>query len=111
MQLLYNSESYAVVQFDLPAPSPASTTAPKAPQATAASPDGALVGQPMAELRAGAFEIVDKFARREIFIQGALAERFRAGVESIVAAGPSEDLFDEFIASFTEAAQQPVTLH
>ncbi len=97
MQLLYNSDSFAVVQFDLPAPASTATAT--------ALPDNATA------LQAGAFEIVDKFARREIFIQGALAERFRAGVESIVAAGPTEDLFDEFIAGFTEAAQQPVMLH
>ena len=99
MQLLYNSESYAVVQFDLPAS--ASDTA----ATSTALPNNAMA------LQAGGFEIVDKFARREIFIQGALAERFRVGVANIVAAGPTEDLFDDFIAGFTEAAQQAVMLH
>ncbi len=93
MQLLYNSESFAVVQFDLPAPGA-----------------GTAVGE-TAGLKAGAFEIVDKFARREVFIQGALAERFRAGVESLAASGPSQDQFDDYIAQFTADAQQPVTLH
>jgi hypothetical protein len=90
MQLLYNSDSYAVVQFDLPA-APA-----------AAEPATAVLG---------GFEIVDKLARREVFIQGALAERFRAGVQSLAETGPSEDQYDEFIAGFTVAATQPVVLH
>lgn len=91
MQLLYNSDSFAVVQFDLPA----------APAAT----------EPAAAPVLGGFEIVDKLARREVFIQGALAERFRAGVQSLAETGPSEDQFDDFIAGFTVAATQPVVLH
>ncbi len=93
MQLLYNSDSFAVVQFDLPVP----------------AADAALSPPLVAAL--GGFEIVDKFARREVFIQGALAERFRAGVQSLAESGPSEDQFDDFIAGFTESAVQPVVLH
>jgi hypothetical protein len=88
MQLLYNSDSFAVVQFDLPA-DPAAAPA----------------------LSHGGFEIVDKLARREVFIQGALAERFRAGVQSLAESEPSEDQFDDFIAGFTLSAVQPVVLH
>ncbi len=100
MQLLYNSDSFAVVQFDLPADRvPALAENPSPVPALAAAP--AL----------GGFEIVDKLARREVFIQGALAERFRAGVQSLAESEPSEDQFDEFIAGFTLSAMQPVVLH
>jgi hypothetical protein len=95
MQLLYNSDSYVVVQFDVPAPT--ATTPP--------------AGDGQVRLSRGGFEIVDKFARKEIFIEGALAERFKQGVQSLVDAGPTEDQLDEFIATFTEAALQPVVLH
>jgi hypothetical protein len=92
MHLLYNSDSYAVVQFDLPTPGdPGPATA-----------NGLAVT---------GFEIVDKFARREVFLQGALAERFRAGVKSLAAGDPSQDQFDEFIAGFAAAAPQPLALH
>ncbi len=91
MQLLYNSDSFAVVQFDLPAD-------PSAPG-------------PALALAQGGIEIVDKFARREIFIQGALAERFRAGVQELAETGPSEDQFDDFIAGFALTAVQPLVLH
>lgn len=93
MQLLYNSESYAVLQFELPPGSDAASGAGNA-----------------APTLAG-FEIVDKFARREIFLQGALAERFRAGVQSLAESGPTQDQFDDFIAGFTAAAPHPVVLH
>jgi hypothetical protein len=96
MQLLYNSESYVVVQFELPN---AQANAQANPQANA-----------QADARSG-YEIVDKFARKEIFIEGALAERFKQGVQSLVDNGPTEDQLDEFIGSFTESAQQPVVLH
>jgi hypothetical protein len=102
MHLLYNSDSYAVLQFDLPG-SPATAG------------DGAAAGAgpaaATAVLAVTGFEIVDKFARREVFLQGALAERFRAGVQSLVESEPTQDQFDEFIAGFTAAGPQPVVLH
>ena len=60
MQMLYNSESFAVVQFDMAGDASASVT---------------RVGTGGDTLTHGGYEIVDKFARKEIFIQGALAER------------------------------------
>ena len=90
MQMLYNSDSYAVLQFDL-------------------ADEGS---QPAA--RRGGFEIVDKFARKDIFLEGALAARFHQGVQDLVAqnpAGASPDALDEYIAGFTEMAQHPLVLH
>lgn len=87
MQMLYHSDSYVVVRFD-PEPGPA--------------------GAPTA---AGGFEIVDRLARREIYLHGALAERFAHGVQALVAEGPTEERLDDFIAGFAGAAVQPLTLH
>jgi hypothetical protein len=87
MQMLYNSDSFVVVQFDVPAPGD-----------DAASPRGG-------------YEIVDKLARKEIYLQGAVAESFQRGVEALVQQGPTEESLDEFIAGFTALAQQPVVLH
>jgi hypothetical protein len=89
MQLLYNSDSYTVVQFEVP---------------------GADAPQALASPRGG-YEIVDKFARKEIYIQGAVAERFQRGVQELVDAGPSEEALDDFIGGFTQLAQQPLALH
>ena len=90
MQMLYNSDSYVVVQFEVPA--------------AADSP----------ALARGGFEIVDKFARKEIFIEGALAERFQRGVNELVAQSPegaTPEALDEYIGGFTELAQNPLVLH
>ena len=90
MLMLYNSDNFAVVQIDVPA-------------SMAAQGDGPLMG--------GGYEIVDKFARREIFLQGVMAQSFKDGVEALIETEPSEEELDEFIGRFTVLAQQPVVLH
>ena len=87
MQMLYNSDQYVVVQFDLSVPG----------EGTAA--------------RRGGFEIVDKLARKEIYIEGAVAESFQRGVQALVDEGPNPEAIDDYIAGFTALAQQPVVLH
>lgn len=89
MQMLYNSDSFVVVRFEL-APMPAG---------------------PEPALSQGGYEIVDKFTRKEIFIVGALAEKFQQGVQAIADSEPTEERFDDFIAGFTTMAQHPLTLH
>ncbi len=87
MQMLYNSDSFAVVSFDVP-------------DAHGEAP-----------LNRGGYEIVDKFARKEIFIQGALAESFKQGVQALIESGPSEEDMDSFIERFAALSQQPLVLH
>lgn len=95
MQMLYNSENFVVVRFDVHA------------EDAAAGADGSA----RPALSRGGYEIVDKFARKEIYLEGALAERFQQGVQALVAQGPNEEALDEYIARFTSLAQQPVVLH
>jgi len=90
MQMLYNSETFAVVQFDVPAEA-----------------DRAAEG----DLTRGGYEIVDKFARKEIFIEGALAESFKLGVQALIDSSPSEEEFDDFIGRYASLMQQPFVLH
>ena len=90
MQMLYNSDHYVVVAFDL----------------GAASGDGEPQSAPQ-----GAYEIVDKFARRGIFLNGTVAEGFKRGVNALVERGPTEEEMDDFIAGYTQLAQQPVVVH
>ena len=59
----------------------------------------------------GGYEIVDKFARKEIFLEGLMAEQFKAGVQALVERGPSEEELDEFIGRYGAMAQQPVSMH
>lgn len=84
MNMIYNSPSYCVVEFEL---------------------DDAA----MANL--GGFEIMDKAARRETYIDGALAERFRETVAQLVENEPSMEEIDDYLSSFEYLMQQPLALH
>ena len=84
MQMLYNSDSFVVVAFELPAS-----------------------GTPAR----GGYEIVDKFARKEIFLEGAVAAQFQQGVQALAESEPTQEAMDEFIGRYTVLAQQPVVLH
>ena len=91
MHMLYNSDSFAVVAFEIP--------------------QGPVVeGEPVPEPRGG-FEIVDKFAKKDIFLDGAVAESFKAGAMELMAGEPSEEDMDEYIGRFTALMQQPLVLH
>ena len=99
MNLVYNSDSYAVVQISL-------EQADDMP----ASAEGASTSH--AEVVRGGYEIVDKAAKKGIFIKGALAERFREGVQALAGDGePSTEDIDDYIAGYTQLAQQPLVLH
>jgi Protein of unknown function (DUF3567) len=92
MHMLYNSDNYAVVQIDLEAQQ----------------------GDPVhaqQTLTRGGYEIVDKFARKEIFIEGALAESFKEGVDALIESSPSVEEFDAYLERYAGMAQQPVVMH
>ncbi len=88
MQMLYNSDNFAVLQIDVPVP-----------------------GDDASAPVRGGFEIVDKFARKGIFIEGAVARGFKDGVQALIDSGPTEEALDDYIAGYTALAQQPVRLH
>jgi hypothetical protein len=91
MHMLYNSDNFAVLQIDV-----ANLDAPVI--------EGALTR--------GGYEIVDKFARKEIFIEGAMAESFKLGVEALIEDGePSEEEIDDYIARYSSLMQHPVVMH
>jgi len=60
---------------------------------------------------AGGFEIVDKMLRREIFLGGSDAARFRAGVRALIASQPVIEDLDNFLAGYTGVMNTPVALH
>jgi hypothetical protein len=85
MEVLYDSESFAVVQLDWPTGE----------------------GRP----DRGGYEIVDKLARQDIFLEGLVAEGFKAGVQALLENAPSQEDFDTFIEGYAELGRQPLTLH
>lgn len=90
MQMLYNSDSYVVVQFEVPEPNDAGAPPPR---------------------HLGGFEILDKRARTEIYLRGAVAESFQRGVQALVDTGPDAEALDDFIGGFTNGAAQPLVQH
>lgn len=59
----------------------------------------------------GGYEIVDKFARKEIFIEGRVAEGFRARVQSLMEGSPTTDDIDEFLDGFSSLSRQNLHAH
>jgi Protein of unknown function (DUF3567) len=59
----------------------------------------------------GGFEIMDKASRREIYIDGTLAQQFRQDVQDLIATEPSIEEVDDFLSQFDGLMQQPLTLH
>ena len=110
MQMLYNSDSFAVVLFDVAESATPATPATSPPIDTDADAQ-ALNPAATATLTHGGYEIVDKFARKEIFLQGAMAEIFKVGVEALIETRPSEEEIDDYIERFASLMQQPVVLH
>ena len=91
MHMLYNSDTFTVVAFDIPQPAPV---------------EGVEAPEPR-----GGFEIVDKFAKKDIFLEGAVAESFKAGALALMASQPSEEDIDEYLGRVTVLMQQPLVLH
>jgi hypothetical protein len=88
MQMLYNSDSFAVLQIEYD-----------------------VAGEAQGQSTRGGFEIVDKFARKGIFIEGAVAQNFHDGVQALIKSGPTQEALDDYIAGYASLAQQPVLLH
>ncbi|MGZ8260813.1 MAG: BTH_I0359 family protein [Caldimonas sp.] len=90
MHMLYNSDSFTVVLFEIAG--------------------GGEAGKGGSR---GAFEIVDKLAQKDIFIEGEMADRVQAGVQALLDGvdGPSEEDMDEYIGRFASLRPQPLVLH
>ena len=93
--MVYNSDNFVVVELDVPVP----------------PGEGDVLQADDAPLLRGGYEIVDKFARTEIYIEGAMAQHFREGVEELARGEPTQDQVEEFIGRYTGLAQQSLILH
>lgn len=90
MQMLYQSDAYVVLRID-----------------TVSLGDG-----PVGAGTQQGFEIVDKAARKGIYLGGDVARSFERGVRELADRGPVDpDSVDEFIAGYVTWAHQPLVLH
>jgi len=104
MLMLYNSDSFVVVEHAVPGDvSVMDVRDPSEIQSQALDPH---------LLTRGGFEIVDKSLRREIYLEGALAEQFREGVQALMNDGErTPEAFDAFIEQYAGLAAVPLALH
>jgi hypothetical protein len=87
--MIYDSDAFCVLQLDW-----------EGPEAV----DGVLA-------RPGGYEIVDKFARKEIFIDGRIADGFRERVQHLMEGSPTTDDIDEFLDGFSSLSRQNLHAH
>jgi len=91
MIVLYNSDSFAVMQVDLPG-------------------DSTATGDALSGGRSG-LEIVDKTLRKGIFLDGDMAAGFMASVEALTRQTTDLDDIDDHLARYTASGLQTMVLH
>lgn len=92
MEMIYDSDAYCVVRIDLPHKLDAVTNTSD-------------------QLRRGGYEIVDKFGRKEIFIDGEMAASFKHSVDKLIESRPSQEEIDDYLDGFSALMQQPLIAH
>ena len=90
MRTLYDSEDFIVVHIQA-----------ETPAATPAQPGLVRHG----------FEIVDKRARKEIYLDGSWAELFQRQINAWQTTTPTQEEVEETLSGYTSLAQAPVALH
>lgn len=96
MNMLYNSDSFSVLEIEWPA------TLDLSPADANLDADPHILG---------GYEIVDKLAGKGLFLNGDLARSFREGAQALSEKGSNEDDVEAFIAHYAGLAQQPMVLH
>ena len=93
MDVLYNSERFSVmhVQDITPAAAPVRADIPA--------------------LQREGFEIVDKQAGKEVYLEGQWAELFQGHLRAWQERAPSQEEVEETLAGYAELAQTPLALH
>lgn len=93
MQMLYDSDSFAVVHM----------------QADAAEEKKALSSRPL--LARFGFEIVDKRSGKEVYLDGSWAELFQMKITAWQLNTPTQEEVEQTLDCYAELAQNPVVMH
>ena len=93
MQMLYDSESFVVVQIHANAPDEAAPL-PSVPQ-----------------LARNGFEIVDKRSGKEVYLDGSWAEMFQQRVTAWQKNTPTQEEIENTLEGYAELAHTPISLH
>lgn len=93
MQMLYESESFAVTHMQPDAPE----TEPDTPQPP--------------QLARHGFEIVDKRSGKEVYLDGSWAEMFQQKIMAWQLNTPTQEEVEDTLDTYTGLAQNPVIVH
>jgi Protein of unknown function (DUF3567) len=98
MEMIYDSDAFCVVRIDMPR------------NAAHATMD-ASQADPSRHMSYGGYEIVDKFSRKEIFLDGMMAASFKDSVDKLIESQPSQEEIDDYLDGFSALMQQPLIAH
>ena len=90
--MIYDSDAFCVLQLDW-------------------SGEGEAEAEKNGGLTHGGYEIVDKFARKEIFLGGSAAEGFRSSVQALIDSEPSSEDIDAFLDRYSALSRQNLHAH
>ncbi|MDO9403093.1 MAG: DUF3567 domain-containing protein [Polaromonas sp.] len=95
MHMLYDSESFVVVQIHANAPDP-----------EAVAPEPAVP-----QLARHGFEIVDKRSGKEVYLDGSWAEMFQQRLSAWAQNTPTQEEIEDTLEGYSGLANTPVSLH
>jgi len=94
MNMLYDSDSFAVVHIHANAPLAGESSASDVPQ-----------------LPRHGFEIVDKRSGKEVYLDGSWAEMFQMQINAWQQNTPSQEEVEDTLEGYAGLAQMPVVVH
>ena len=94
MNMLYDSESFAVVHIHANAPKVGDPQADDGPQ-----------------MPRHGFEIVDKRSGKEVYLDGSWAEMFQVHINAWQRNTPSQEEVEDTLEGYASLAQMPVVMH
>lgn len=94
MNMLYDSDAFAVVHILANAPAESEDTTAQGPQ-----------------MPRHGFEIVDKRSGKEVYLDGSWAEMFQIQITAWQQSTPSQEEVEDTLEGYAELAQMPVVMH
>ncbi|KRC11081.1 hypothetical protein ASE11_19580 [Hydrogenophaga sp. Root209] len=94
MNMLYDSDAFAVVHILANAPAEGEDVSAQGPQ-----------------IPRHGFEIVDKRSGKEVYLDGSWAEMFQIQITAWQQSTPSQEEVEDTLEGYAELAQMPVVMH
>ena len=103
MNMLYDSDTFSVTHM--------LANAPHAPTRAQMADDESEKDKPVPTLARHGFEIVDKRAGKELYLDGSWAELFQQQIAAWQVNTPTQEEVEDTLESYASLAQNPVVVH